>query len=155
MDFFYQMKHLDYGIVLLSQAMMLGVSMMFVYCYYGEMANDSFQRMADALYESNWLNLPFHLQKYYVLMMPNAQRSLYYHGFHVCDLSLSTFAKVMFKIKSCSTALFQHLFLTVYSLWKQRSLTTCYCRHWLKNSVFDNFIHIGDSIESSLACWYI
>lgn len=81
--------------VFLVQAVMLSGSIMFVYCYYGEMATGSFENISDALYESDWQNLSLQLQKYYILMIGNAQRPLYYHGFHVSILSLNTFAKVM------------------------------------------------------------
>lgn len=89
--------------VFLVQAVMLSGSIMFVYCYYGEMATESFENIADALYESNWQNLSIQLQKYYILMIGNAQRPLYYHGFHVSILSLNTFAKVMQNCELFST----------------------------------------------------
>lgn len=89
------MKQLDYGMVFLVQAVMLSGSIMFLYCYYGEMATESFEKISDALYESNWQNLSLQLQKYYILMIGNAQRPLHYHGFHVSILSLNTFAKVI------------------------------------------------------------
>lgn len=92
------MKQLDYGMVFLMQAMMLSGSIMFVYCYFGEMATESFGNLASALYESSWQNLSIKLQKCYILMIANAQRPLYYHGFHVSILSLNTFAKVRLRL---------------------------------------------------------
>lgn len=103
---FQQIKHPDYGIILLSQALMLGISMMFVYCYFGELANSSFENMTNALYESNWLNLPIKLQKYYIVMIGNAQQSLYYHGFHITILNLNTFAKVICDFETFLIAVF-------------------------------------------------
>lgn len=88
------MQQMDFGMVFLVQAMMLSGSIMFFYCYYGEMATTSFENLADALYESNWQNFPPQLQKYFVLMIGNAQIPLFYHGFHVSILSLNTFAQV-------------------------------------------------------------
>lgn len=47
--------------------------------------------MADCLYDTNWQKLPIRLQKYVVLMIGNAQKPLYYHGFGVALLNLETF----------------------------------------------------------------
>ena len=105
------MKQLDYGMVFLVQAVMLSGSIMFLYCYFGEMATQSFESISDVLYESNWQNLSLQLQKYYILMIGNAQRPLHYHGFHVSILSLNTFAKVMLNFNSFSIVeWFEHNF---------------------------------------------
>lgn len=69
--------------------------LLFVYCYYGKIATDSFIAMSDCLYESNWHNLPIHLQKYFIIMITNAQRKLYYHGFGILFLNLETFSAVI------------------------------------------------------------
>lgn len=75
---------------------MLSTSIMFVYCYYGEMATESFELLSDCLYASHWPNFQIKLQKYYILMIANAQ-PLSYHGFHIIYLSLNTFSKVSSK----------------------------------------------------------
>lgn len=80
--------------VFLVQAVMLSGSIMFLYCYFGEMATESYEKLTDSLYEGNWQELKPDLQKYIILMIANAQRPLYYHGFEVAILSLNTFAKV-------------------------------------------------------------
>lgn len=58
------------------------------------MATESFEAMSDCLYESNWPELPIELQKYFILMIQNAQRPLYYHGFEIAVLKMETFCKV-------------------------------------------------------------
>lgn len=58
------------------------------------MATDNFEKMADCLYESNWPDLPIHLQKYFILMIENTQRPIFYHGFNMIKLNLETFGKV-------------------------------------------------------------
>lgn len=58
------------------------------------MATESFERIPDCLYESNWHELPFEMQKSLVIMFENSQKVLYYHGFGVAVLNLETFTKV-------------------------------------------------------------
>lgn len=58
------------------------------------MATESFEKMADSLFESNWGDLPVDLQKFYILMIGNAQKPMFYHGFKVAVLNLETFMKV-------------------------------------------------------------
>lgn len=66
---------------------------LFTYCYFGKVATDSFQNMADCIYEMNWHELPIEQQKYFILMIANTQKPLYYHGFNV-TLNLETFCQV-------------------------------------------------------------
>lgn len=74
----------------------VGLLNLFVYCYFGKLATESFEQMADSLYESNWSNLPVRLQKYVLLIILNTQRPLRYHGFHLAYLDLETFSRVSF-----------------------------------------------------------
>lgn len=41
-----------------------------------------------------WHKLPTELQKYFILMIRNMQKPLYYHGFEVARLDLQMFSKV-------------------------------------------------------------
>lgn len=50
--------------------------------------------MADRLYEANWRELSVDLQKYFVVMLGNAQRPVFYDGFGIAILNLETFSKV-------------------------------------------------------------
>lgn len=70
------------------------IANLFLYCFFGKLATESFQEMADSLSESNWLNLDVALQKYYILMIRNAQIPLEYSGFGIAPLNLITFSKV-------------------------------------------------------------
>lgn len=74
--------------------------MLFLYCYDGAVATDSFEKMADALYEVNWQDLPIELQKYFVIMIGNAQRPRYYHGFNVAILNLQLYTRVSILLKT-------------------------------------------------------
>lgn len=58
------------------------------------MATAQFEQLSTYLFESNWLNLPLKLQKYYVLMLANAQQPLHFNGFGIVILDLKTFTKV-------------------------------------------------------------
>lgn len=58
------------------------------------MATKSFEKMADSLYDCMWYGLDEKLQKYILIMITNAQKPIYYHGFGVAVLVLETFTKV-------------------------------------------------------------
>lgn len=58
------------------------------------MATDSFEKMSDCLYESNWQAFPVDLQKYIQLMIQHSQKSIFYHGFGMVKLNLMTFTEV-------------------------------------------------------------
>lgn len=88
------MKHIDKNVLTILAATTVSSSNLFIYCYFGKLATESYQNMADCLYESNWWELPVELQKYFLLMNVNMQRLLFYHGFEVAVLNLETFSKV-------------------------------------------------------------
>lgn len=67
---------------------------LFVYSYFGHGANVTHMEISDCFFESEWFNLPFYLQKYFVIIIANAQRPLYYHGFGVAFINLNTFIRV-------------------------------------------------------------
>lgn len=72
----------------------LSTGNLFLYCYFGKLATDSYSKMSDCLYNMNWRKQPIKLQKYFVLMIQNIQKPVYYHGFDVATLNLETFLKV-------------------------------------------------------------
>lgn len=72
---------------------------LFVYCYFGKIATDSFGKMADCLYEANWLGLSIELKRYFVLAIGNAHRPLFYHGFGIAILNLDTLTNVSLAFK--------------------------------------------------------
>lgn len=63
-------------------------------CYFGEMSTQSHVEMSDGLNTFDWHELPVNLQKYFLLMIMNAQRPIYYHGFNLIVLNLETFLDV-------------------------------------------------------------
>lgn len=58
------------------------------------MTTEYYDKLADILFQSKWQLLPLELQKYFVLMIGNAQIPMTYHGLGVADLNLETFRKV-------------------------------------------------------------
>lgn len=70
------------------------LAVLFILCYLGKIATDSFSNIPDEVYEVNWYKLPVELQKYFILMIANMQQPQYYHGFDVLVLNLETFTTV-------------------------------------------------------------
>lgn len=89
---------------------MVSTSLLFWYCYFGKIATDSFEAMSDCLYESDWPSLPIELQKYFIIMIANAQRKVHYHGFGIVKLDLEAFTKVWINFKWIFL-----LFITLFS----------------------------------------
>lgn len=58
------------------------------------MATTSYAEMADTVYGCDWIDLSPKLQKHLVLMIANAQRPLFYHGFNIAVLDLETLTTV-------------------------------------------------------------
>lgn len=73
---------------------MIGLLTTFLYCFFGKMATEHFTLMADCLFQSNWLDLPIKLQKYYIIMIQNAQKPIYYNAFGMTVIGLETFTHV-------------------------------------------------------------
>lgn len=95
------MKQPDFGVVMILIAILTGTPTLFAYCYFGKMSTDSYAKMADCLYECNWIDLSPNLQKYFVIMIGNAQMSINYHGFNITVLNLETFTKTFRAVFSC------------------------------------------------------
>lgn len=91
---FQQLQHIDFNLVILVTATLFGASSLFLYCFFGKLATESHEHLANCLYEANWLALPVKLQKYFIIMIENSQQPLYYHGFGVVVLDLDTFTNV-------------------------------------------------------------
>lgn len=72
----------------------VGISNLLLYCYFGELTTESYAMMSDCVYNMDWYEQPNELQRYFVLMIQNMQKPIYYHGFEVANLDLRTFIKV-------------------------------------------------------------
>lgn len=71
-----------------------GFSNIFGYYFFGKLATDQFEQLPKYLFESDWPNSPLTLQKYYILMLANAQQPMYFDGFKIVILNLESFSKV-------------------------------------------------------------
>lgn len=89
-----QTQHLGLDIILILVATSVGLSTLFIYCFFGRNATDSFEKMALDLFHADWPTLPHNIQKYFLFMVMNAQRPHYYHGYNMTMLNLETFGKV-------------------------------------------------------------
>lgn len=50
--------------------------------------------VADLLFQANWQALPIKLQKYIIVMIASAQRTLYFDGFGIVVLNLEAYTQV-------------------------------------------------------------
>lgn len=105
----------------------------------GKRTNVYYYLMGHSLFESNWYLLPYELQKYYILMIANAQLPINYKGMNVVDLNLERFTKVKFitwictvfksfvlSIESCSLRniyIFIYIFVFLALSWHSRFWT--------------------------------
>lgn len=71
---------------------------LYVNCYFGKMATESYTDMSDCLFQSNWQAQSIKLQKYIIIMIGNAQQPYYYHGFNLATLQLETFISVSLRL---------------------------------------------------------
>lgn len=92
--FHQEMKHPSFGLVSLLISVPIGLSMLFLYCYFGKTATDSLAKMSDCLWHCNWQDLSLKHQKYLIIMIQNTQRPIHYHGFGIAVLNLEIFTTV-------------------------------------------------------------
>ena len=76
-------------------ALITGFLNLLVYCYLAYKATDHYLSVGDLLYEAKWNKLPRKYQKHFILMIQNAQRPVYYHGFKLIKIVLGTFTQVV------------------------------------------------------------
>lgn len=73
---------------------LLVLSNIFICCFLGKLATESYSKMAVALYNCNWHELTLSEQKYFIVMLGNAQRPLNYTGYGLVTLDLEKFSSV-------------------------------------------------------------
>lgn len=98
------LRHPNFDIPVIVMSAFDGLSILFVYCYYGKSTTDYYLRFGDLAYNLNWHKLPNHLKTHIILMIQNAQRPIQYHGFNIAYLNLETFCQVSFPIEVSSIA---------------------------------------------------
>lgn len=85
---------IDFSVVISLWLTVYSMLVLFLYCFFGKLAIDSFAKMPDCVFKMNWQKLPVRLQKYVILMIADMQIPIYYHGFEVAIIDLRTFIGV-------------------------------------------------------------
>lgn len=91
---FQQVQHLNFDAPFVILEIFICASQMFLYCYFGQLATDSFQNLDDFLFDLNWFNFSIEQQKCINLILLNSQKPLIYHGFGIVKLDLQSYTKV-------------------------------------------------------------
>lgn len=139
----------DLVLLLLIITTIAGMSFLFLYCFFGQLASESYDKMCDCVYDLNWHRLPAHLQKYIVLMIANMQRQLYYHGFVVINLDLNTFVRVRCNWKHVHSFWGKMISILckknlefLHSCPEQRFHVTWHSKNWIKRYKFLTVLNI-------------
>lgn len=143
---FQQLKHIDFSFNILVMAFFTGIVNLFVFCYFGKLATESFEEMGNCLFESNWHVLPIALQKANLLMIQNMQKPIYYHGFGMAILNLTTFSKVTLNILRQKS---ESILMLIIELQYIKTVVTCYMMFKTLTSKWTgkNILWSGKSID--------
>lgn len=91
------LKRMDLSVIKFSVVEFESNCIIFIYCSVGSLATDQFHRFGDISYEFEWYKLPIDLQKYFTLIIADAQRPRVFTGFNIIDSNLMMFTKVYFE----------------------------------------------------------
>lgn len=88
------MQHPDSTLFVLFISIVVAIGNVYLLCYFGKLATESFQNMSGCIYNSNWQQLDIDLKKYIILMVRSSRRPLIFHGYGMLILNLETFTQV-------------------------------------------------------------
>lgn len=88
------MHAMNLDICLLTISAVYQISMALAFCYFGEHASNHVTDLSKSIYQTKWYLYPVDLQKCLPIVIGNCQRSQYFDGFGMMDLSLTTFSRV-------------------------------------------------------------
>lgn len=74
--------------------MFVSISILFLCCFFGKIATESYEKISLCSYEADWQELPANLQEHFIIMIGSAQQPLYSNGFGLVVVNLETFAQV-------------------------------------------------------------
>lgn len=94
-DRFQLLTNANLNFIVVLATVIVGIMILFFFCFFGKLATESFEKMTICLFECNWLEFPIDVQKCILLMIQNAQRPMYYHGLGIAVLNLEIFSKVI------------------------------------------------------------
>lgn len=93
-----QTQHPSLEALILLISASISMLNLLLYCFFGRLATESYMKMSECMYEMKWYRLPNRLQKYFILIIGDMSRPLFYHGFGVTNLSLETFQNLLGKV---------------------------------------------------------
>lgn len=77
-------------------AMIVGISNLFVYCYFGQKVTTKFATVADECYDVQWYAYPLEAQMRVKMMVMRSQRPFSFRGYFISSCSLATFQSVSY-----------------------------------------------------------
>lgn len=89
------MQHPDFEVFVLFISIIVATGNVYLFCYFGKLATESFENTSNCIYISNWQQIDITLRKYIILMIRSAQRPLFFHGYGMFVLNLETFTQVL------------------------------------------------------------
>lgn len=88
------MEHFDADTIMVTIIAMVNILWIYLHCLLGKLVTNRFDQLPCELFKSQWCELPIGLQKYFILLLANTQKPLFFHGFKVYVLNLETFTSV-------------------------------------------------------------
>lgn len=88
-------KHPNLNFYMILMSLLVSGANLYLYCYYGDRSTRNFDQMAHVIFQSNWNERPVEIQKFFKMMIANAQRPLFYHGLYIFHLNLETYLKLL------------------------------------------------------------
>lgn len=76
------------------QSVVIWMSIFYLLCHFGDKVTDHFDSLSDSYYEVLWYRLPVKQQKYFILLILNAQKPIYLEAFTLQN-TRETFKKVI------------------------------------------------------------
>lgn len=76
------------------QSVVIWMLIFYLLCHSGDKVTDHFNTLNDSYYEVLWYRLPVKQQKYFILLILNAQKPIYLEGFSIQN-TRETFKKVI------------------------------------------------------------
>lgn len=95
MFFFQKIRNRDDDAFFIACGTISNIGIAYLQCLLGKMITERFARMPNHLFEhTNWYRLPNKLQKYFLLMIANTQKPLFFDGLGMFIVNLETFTTV-------------------------------------------------------------
>lgn len=93
-NLFQEFKSFDINLLSPIPSMANCVFYVYLYSYYGDDTNKSFENISILLYQADWIKLPNDLRKTIMLMMQYAQQPMFYTTFGGFPLNVDTLGRV-------------------------------------------------------------